>query len=73
MKISPFGVLIALVILGVTIEAVEQQSKSAAYGLVALLLLGMITFNASAFTKQINLLVAFANSKPQPQPAKKGN
>jgi hypothetical protein len=73
MNISPLGVLVALVVLGVTIEVVEQKSQSAAYALVILLLLGMVTFNSAAFTKQINLLIAFANAKQgaKPQPQKK--
>lgn len=63
MGISPLGVLISIVIVGITIEVVEQQSKPAAYGLAILVLLGMITFNAAAFSRQITAIVGVANRK----------
>lgn len=57
-KLSPLGVLFAIVVIGITIEAVERQSKTAAYALVVLVLLGIITFNAGAFTAQLNGIVS---------------
>lgn len=56
-NISPLGVLFAIVVIGITIEAVERQSKGAAYALVLLVLLGIVTFNAGAFTAQINGII----------------
>lgn len=58
MRISPLAALIAIVILGITIEAVEQQSEQAAYALVAILLLGMITFNAQAFSRESGAILS---------------
>lgn len=60
-KVSPLGALVAIVILGVTIEIVEQQDKKAAYVLVIILLLGMITFNSGAFTSQISAVLSVLN------------
>lgn len=62
-KISPLGALAALVVVGVTIEVVEQQNRAAAYALVFLILLGMITFNANAFRAQMTTLVALLNKR----------
>lgn len=70
MRVSPLGALVAIVILGVTIEAVEQQSKQAAYILVVILLLGMITFNAAVFNRQLTALIAAINARVTPQQAK---
>lgn len=62
MQISPLGALVAIVIIGVTVEVVEQQDRRAAYALVILLLLGVIVFNANAFTVQINRVIAAFNA-----------
>lgn len=64
MKVSPIGALIAIVILGITIEVVERESQKAAFALTLVLLLGMITFNAAAFSQQINAIIALANYRP---------
>lgn len=61
-KLSPLSVLLALVIVGVTVEIVEQQNKQAAYMLVLLILLGMITFNAAAFRVQLGRIIGVANA-----------
>lgn len=53
MKATPLSALFAIVIVGIMIEAVERQSKQAAYALVILLLLGVVTFNASKLTAQL--------------------
>lgn len=65
-NISPLGALLALVIIGITVEAVESVNKSAAYALVVLLLLGIITFNATAFSRQFALLVGVTNQVRKP-------
>lgn len=65
-KISPLGALAALVVVGVTIEAVEGQNKQAAYALVFVLLLGIITFNAGTFRSQVTTLIALLNAKSSP-------
>lgn len=67
MRVSPLGALFAIVVVGVTIEVVEQQSKPAAYGLVLLLLLGIITFNSATFTAQMGAVVAAVNGKSTPR------
>lgn len=61
-NVTPLAALVALVVVGVTVELVEQQSKQAAYVLVVVLLLGMITFNAAAFNAQSRALLALFNS-----------
>jgi hypothetical protein len=66
MGTSPLGVLAALVIVGVTIEVVEGQDKRAAYALVVLLLLGIITFNAARFRTEISALIATFNAPSRP-------
>lgn len=63
MRVSPLGVLAAILIVGITIEAVERQNRSAAYALVVLILLGIITFNAKTFTAQINSVMAILNAR----------
>lgn len=65
-NVSPLGALVAIVILGITIEAVEQQSQKAAYVLVVILLLGMITFNARVFNQQIMAIIAVFNAPSHP-------
>jgi hypothetical protein len=61
MKLSPLSVLVALVIVGATVELIEQQDQKAAYVLVIILLLSIITFNAAAFNRQLQAVVgAFA-------------
>jgi hypothetical protein len=65
-RISPLGALAAIVVLGVTVEVVEGQNKSAAYVLVFVLLLGMITFNASQFSQQVQTVIALLNSPSRP-------
>lgn len=74
MKVSPLGALFAIVVIGIVIEAVEHESKQAAYALVVLILLGIVTFNATAFTTQINAIIATVNarSKPSRKPIKRG-
>ena len=62
-NISPLGALAALVVVGITIEVVESQNKTAAYVLVLVILLGMITFNAAAFRTQVGIIVATLNAK----------
>jgi hypothetical protein len=61
MKVSPLGALAAIVIVGITIEVVEQQSRAAAYMLVALILLGIVTFNAQTFQDQTTKILARLN------------
>ncbi len=73
MKVSPLGALVAIIVLGVTIEAVEQQSKPAAYTLVAILLLGMITFNAMQFNRQMNTIITLFNAPRAPADKKRAN
>lgn len=60
-RISPLGALFAIVVIGITIEAVERQSRQAAYVLAIVVLLGIITFNAGAFTQQLGGIVAALN------------
>jgi uncharacterized protein YcfJ len=67
MKVSPLGVLFAIVVIGITIEAVERQSRQAAYALAILVLLGIVTFNASAFSAQVAALTAALNRRPTPK------
>jgi hypothetical protein len=67
--ISPLGALFALIIVGVTIEAVEQQSKDAAYALVLVVLLAMITFNAKTFRQQLELILGVLSTAPAQQKA----
>jgi len=62
---SPLGVLFAIVIVGITVEVVEQQSKAAAYALVILLLLGIVTFNAQGFSGQFSRIIGTLNAKQQ--------
>lgn len=63
MKVSPLGALFAIVIIGVTIEAIERQSRQAAYALAIIILLGIVTFNASAFSAQITAITAAFNKR----------
>lgn len=63
MDVSAIGILSALVLVGVTVEAVEAKSKKAAYVLVLVLLLGIVTFNAAAFRTQSSLLIAALNRR----------
>jgi hypothetical protein len=62
MNTSSFGALISVLVMGITIEIVEHESKKAAYALVVLLLLGIITFNAGAFARQMGLIFALSNA-----------
>lgn len=62
MAVSPLGVLFAIVIIGITIEVVEQQSKQAAYVLVLLILLGMAVFNAQALGAQLQYITQALNA-----------
>jgi hypothetical protein len=62
MKVSPIGVLAAIVIVGVTVEVVEQKSRQAAYALVVLLLLGIITFNSRAFSIEFARIMYVLNA-----------
>lgn len=62
-NISPLAALGALLVIGVSIEAVEQQNKQAAYALAFVIILGMITFNATAFRQQISLVISLLNAK----------
>lgn len=71
-NISPLGALAALVIVGITIEAVESQNKAAAYVLVFVILLGMITFNAATFRTQVGTLIATLNAPSRPAPTRSG-
>ncbi len=63
MKISPLGALFAILIVGVTVSAVEQQSRRAAYALVVLVLLGIVTFNATVFTQQLNAIMTLVGAR----------
>lgn len=67
MKVSPLGALFAIVIVGIVIEVVEHESKQAAYALVVLVLLGILTFNAAAFTTQVNTVIALVNARSKPR------
>lgn len=62
-NISPLAALAALVVIGISVEVVESQNKTAAYGLVLVILLGMITFNANAFNTQIRTIIGLLNAK----------
>jgi hypothetical protein len=62
-KLAPLGVLVAAVIVGITVEIVERQSREAAYALVVLILLGIITFNAQQFSAQMNAILAVLGQK----------
>lgn len=66
MNIPPLAALFAIVIVGITVEAVERQSKQAAYALVILILLGIITFNAQLFSRQVAALLAVVNRPGKP-------
>jgi hypothetical protein len=66
-KVKPLAALLALVVVGITVELVEQQNKQAAYMLVVLLLLGMITFNAAAFRTQLGMIIGVANAPARPK------
>ncbi len=66
MKINPLAALFAIVIVGITIEAVERQSKQAAYALLVLILLGIVTFNARAFSQQMTNILALVNQASKP-------
>jgi hypothetical protein len=67
MKAPPLAVLGAILLLGVAIEAVERQSRSAAYALIVLLLLGAITFNAGRFSTELARLQATLSAPPSPK------
>lgn len=67
MRVSPLGALFAIIVVGVTLEAVERQSRQAAYALAILILLGIITFNAGVFSQQIGAITAALNGRPQPK------
>jgi hypothetical protein len=66
MRLSPLAALAAIVIVGITLEAVERQSRAAAYGLMIVLLLGIVTFNADAFKRETDAIWATLNQKPKP-------
>jgi hypothetical protein len=60
--VSPLGALAAIIILGISVEAVERKSPQAAIALVVLLLLGIITFNSKEFYKQIAITMSALNA-----------
>jgi hypothetical protein len=66
MKIPPLQALAAIVIVGVTLEAVERHSRAAAYGLLIVILLGVITFNADTFRRETEAIWAVLSQKPKP-------
>lgn len=68
MKVSPLGVMLAIVVLGVTIELVEGQDKRAGYVLGGIILLGVITFNAGAFRQQVANIGEAINGIPRTKP-----
>lgn len=74
-RVSPLGVLVAIVVVGVTIQVVEQKSREAAYALVVLILLGIITFNADTFNTQVARILTLFNAPSKSaggaRPAKK--
>jgi hypothetical protein len=51
-------VIFVVLALGVLVEIVEGQDRRAAYALVVILLLGMITFNAAQFQTQMKALIS---------------
>jgi predicted aspartyl protease len=66
-NISPLGALAALVVVGITVEVVERESTRAAYALVLVILLAMITFNAAAFQRQVQAIIAALNARSKKQ------
>jgi hypothetical protein len=64
---SPLAALAAIVIVGITLEAVERQSRAAAYGLMIVILLGIVTFNADTFKRETEAIWAVLNQKPKPK------
>ncbi len=70
MQLSPLAALFAVMVLGVTIEAIERQNKQAAYVLMVVLLLGVITFNAKAFQGQVNAIIGALLPKSYPKAKK---
>jgi hypothetical protein len=67
MKIPPLQALAAIVIVGVTLEAVERKSRPAAYALLIVILLGVITFNADTFKRETEAIWAVLSQKPAPK------
>jgi len=64
MNVSPLGILATLMFIEVSIEAVENQSKRAAYALVIVVLLSMVVFNAQTFNQQMRMIIGMINARP---------
>lgn len=73
-----FAVLFAIAILGVVVEIVERQNPKAAWALVVILLLSVLTYNAKATQQQFGLIMAmlvaptYSKSAKTPPPRGKG-
>ena len=64
MNVSPLGILATLMFIEVSIEAVENQSKRAAYALVIVVLLSIVVFNAQTFNQQMRMIIGMINARP---------
>lgn len=63
-NINPLAALVSVLLIGTVISAVEAQNTKAGIALTVLILLGIITFNAQAFTTQTDRLMKRLYAKP---------